>query len=194
MKIDEARAAIRKLLPDKRFRHSLGVSETAGELAERFGADPEKAKLAGMLHDIAKYFSDRQLAEMIRKRTDYPDDCLNYSDKLWHSPAGAIYVEETFGIVDPDILHAIRYHTTGRPQMSLLEKIIFLADYIEPGRDIPAIDEVRRAAETDLNEACFLELQRTIIYLLQNRQRVYPLTFEAYNDFAKRKNTNEVTE
>lgn len=186
MDLAEARQAIKEILPEKRYTHSLGVSKTAGQLAERFGGNRGKAELAGMLHDIAKYFSKEKLTAMLEKRPDYGADFLSYSDKLWHAPAGAIYAEESCGITDHDILQAILYHTTGRSGMSQLEKIIFLADYIEPGRDIPGVDEVRQAAKTDLDEAVFLELQRTALHLLEKRQRVYPKTLAAYNEFAGR--------
>jgi predicted HD superfamily hydrolase involved in NAD metabolism len=182
MKIEEAEETIRALLPEKRFRHSIGVSETAGRLAEKYGSDVKKARLAGMLHDIAKYFPDDQLAAIIRRRKDVPDDFLEFSDKLWHAPVGAVYAEEKLGITDREILDAITYHTTGRKKMTLLDKIIFLADYIEPGRDFPGVDEVRKAAESDLNEAVYQELQRTMMHLLEKRKSVYPKTFEAYND------------
>jgi putative HD superfamily hydrolase of NAD metabolism len=182
MKIEEAEETIRRLLPEKRFRHSVGVSETAGKLAKKYGADHEKARLAGMLHDIVKYFSDEQLAAVIRRREDVPDDFLEFSDKLWHAPVGAVYAEEKLGISDREILDAMTYHTTGRRNMTLLDKIIFLADYIEPGRDFAGVDEVREEAGKDLNEAVYQELQRTIIHLLENRKSVYPKTFEAYND------------
>lgn len=185
MKIEEAEKAIKAILPEKRYRHSVGVSETAGMLAEQYGGDKDRAKLAGMLHDIVKYFSDDELKTMILRKPGTWGDCLDYSDKLWHAPAGAIYIEETFGITDSDILNAVIYHTTGRKQMTLLEKIIFLADYIEPGRNFPGVDEVREAAKQDLNQAVFLELQKTITHLLSKSQSVYPKTFEAYNDLVQ---------
>ncbi|RYM05287.1 HD domain-containing protein [Sporolactobacillus sp. THM7-7] len=182
MKIEEARRAIKELLPEKRYTHSLGVSETAGRLAEKYGAEPAKARLAGMLHDIVKYFSDERLEAMIRRRSDISDNYLNYSSKLWHAPCGAAYVQETYGIDDPEVLCAMTYHTTGKRNMTELDKIIFLADYIEPGRDFPGVEEVREAASRSLNEAVFLELQKTIVHLLDKRQKVYPDTMEAYNE------------
>lgn len=182
MKIEEAEETIRALLPEKRFRHSVGVSETAGKLAEKYGADADKARLAGMLHDIAKYFPDDRLAAVIRRRKDVSDDFLKFSDKLWHAPVGAVYAEEKLGITDREILDAMTYHTTGRKNMTLLDKIIFLADYIEPGRDFPGVEAVRDAAGKDLDEAVYQELQRTMMHLLEKRKSVYPKTFEAYND------------
>ncbi|RYL91555.1 HD domain-containing protein [Sporolactobacillus sp. THM7-4] len=185
MKIEEAQQAIKEVLPEKRYLHSLGVADTAEKLAEKYGADSEKARLAGMLHDIAKYFSKDELEAIIRRRTDIPDDYLDYSDKLWHAPAGAAYVQERFGLNDREVLSAMTYHTTGRKNMTKLEKIIFLADYIEPGRDFPGVNEVRKTAGESLDEAVFQELQRTIIHLLEKRQSVYPETVEAYNDLVR---------
>lgn len=182
MKIEEAQRAIRGILPEKRYVHSLGVSETAGKLADKYGADRGRAELAGMLHDIVKYFSSEQLRAIILRRPDISDDFLQYSDKLWHAPAGAAYVQETYGIGDRELLSAMAHHTTGKKGMTDLEKIIFLADYIEPGRDFPGVDEVREAAGQSLDEAVFQELRQTITHLLNKRQRVYPETFEAYND------------
>jgi predicted HD superfamily hydrolase involved in NAD metabolism len=192
MKIDEAQQAIKAILPEKRYVHSVGVSETAGKLAEKYGADERKARLAGMLHDIVKYFSDDELKAMILSKPGTWSDCLEYSDKLWHAPAGAIYVEETYGIVDLDVLNPMIYHTTGRKQMTLLEKIIFLADYIEPGRDFPGVDEVREAAEQDLDTAVLLELQKTITHLLSKQQSVYPKTFEAYNGLVREQKNKKI--
>ncbi|MFT8310011.1 MAG: bis(5'-nucleosyl)-tetraphosphatase (symmetrical) YqeK [Sporolactobacillus sp.] len=185
MRIDEAKKTIKEILPEKRYIHSVGVSQTAGELAKKYGGDEEKARLAGMLHDIVKYFSDDELKSMILRKPGTWSDCLKYSDKLWHAPAGAIYVQEQYGVNDSDLLNAMIYHTTGRKQMTLLEKIIFLADYIEPNRDFPGVDEVREAAKQDLDHAVLLELQKTITHLLSKQQSVYPKTFEAYNDLVQ---------
>jgi predicted HD superfamily hydrolase involved in NAD metabolism len=188
MKIEEAQSTIREMLPDKRYRHSLGVSETAGKLAARFGADVDKARLAGMLHDIVKYFPDKKLKQLIEQHPNISNEYLSYSNNLWHAPAGAAYVEQTLGVKDRDILNAIIYHTTGKKDMTRLEKIIFLADYIEPGRDFPGVEDVRKAAENSLDEAVFEELLRTITHLLDQHQRVYPDTFFAYNDLVGSQN------
>lgn len=184
MRIEEAEKAIKEILPEKRYKHSVGVSKTAEKLAKQYGANCDKAKLAGMLHDIVKCFSDEQLKAIILRSTDVSHDYLDYSDKLWHAPAGAVYVKETYGIDDQEILDAMTYHTTGKKNMTLLEKIVFLADYIEPGRDFPGVDEVRQAAAENLDTAVYLELQKTVIHLLEKEQRVYPQTLEAYNDLA----------
>lgn len=186
MKIDEAKEAVKAILPAKRFKHTLGVVETAEKLAGRYGADVGQAKLAAMLHDIAKYFSKEDLQALIERRKDIPKDVLDYHLSLWHAPAGAAYVQEHYNIQDQAVLDAITYHTTGRKDMTKLEKIVFLADYIEPGRDFPGVDEVRAIAEQSLDEAVIKSLQNTIILLVQKRQQVYPLTLNAYNDLIKK--------
>ena len=135
-------------LKPSRLEHTMNVTKLAVEMAEKFGADKNKAEIAALLHDMAKY----------EKR---PGVDMN----LAHSKIGAEMSREIFGIEDEEILNAIANHTTGRAGMSTLEKIIFLADAIEPGRNYPGVDEIRRTAETDLDKACILSLQHTIDYV-----------------------------
>lgn len=112
-----------------------------------------------------------------------PEELLSYNSELWHAPVGAYLVENEVGIHDRDVLQAIRYHTSGRPHMSLLEKIIYVADYIEPGRQFPGVDEVREVADNDLNEALLLSIQNSIIFLVKKKRAVFPLTLQTYNYF-----------
>lgn len=174
-------SVVREALPEKRYIHTIGVMETAVRLAEQYGCDVEKAELAAILHDYAKYWSGEKMAALIRQ-DERSKAVLNHSRSLWHAYAGALAAEREFGVRDPDVLDAIRYHTSGRAGMSLLEKVIWLADYIEPGRSFPGVDDVRKKAEESLDEAMILALGRTIRFLIENKQPVYPLTFEAYND------------
>lgn len=171
---------VKKVLPPARFQHTLGVRETALELARRFGADLKRAESAAILHDYAKYFPLDELEKIIRSTPEIPQDVLEYSPELWHAFAGAAIVKQELGITDEEVLAAIRYHTTGRPQMSILEKVVFLADYIEPGRKFPGVEEVRKLALTDLDQAVCQALKRTIDFLEGNNKKVYPLTKEAY--------------
>lgn len=182
MKLDEARDIVNQLLPDIRYQHTLRVVECASSLARKYGEDVERIELAAMLHDLAKYFSKEQMKQLIEKRPDYNQDVLNYHLSLWHAPAGAIYAEEELAITDKDILNGILYHTTGRKKMSRFEKIIFLADYIEPGRDFPGVQETRILADQNLDAAVTMALQKTIQYLTGRQQQVYPDTIDAYNE------------
>lgn len=175
---------VRQQLPDKRYIHTLGVMESAQELAERYGADTEKAKLAAILHDYAKY---RPLDEMVKiiKSEHLPLDLLDYNSEVWHAPVGAVLVKKEADIYDEEILSAIRNHTSGCVGMSMLDKIIYLADYIEPGRSFPGVDEVRTVAMESLDQAVLQAMGNTITFLIKKNQMIYPDTFHAYNDLAK---------
>ena len=118
----------------KRFVHTLSVAGTAASLAMCYGADLEKAEMAGLLHDCAKCIDVRKMQRLCEKAGLEVSPYERNSSSLLHSKAGSVLAAEKYGYDDPDMLNAIRYHTTGRPGMSLLEKIIFVSDYIEPGR------------------------------------------------------------
>ncbi|HSU79957.1 MAG TPA: bis(5'-nucleosyl)-tetraphosphatase (symmetrical) YqeK [Candidatus Angelobacter sp.] len=171
------------LLPEKRFQHTLRVAETAKRLAVTYGSDPEKAEIAALLHDLAKYFDLEKMKDSVTAHSEIPKDLLHFHPELWHAPVGAAYARENLEVLDQDILNAITYHTTGRAEMSLLEKIIFLADYIEPGRHFPGVEEVRELAKTDLDKAIAKALKNTIDFLLSRSQLIYPETIHAYNAF-----------
>lgn len=136
-------------LGEKRLLHTLNVGYLSAELAVRFGADPDKALIAGALHDCAKELDIDSQREMA---ADYCGDLFT-DKKLLHSPAGAVFARDGFGEKDREILDAICYHTTGRGSMSALEKIVYLADKIEPARTYMDLEPIRRAAQTDLDEA-----------------------------------------
>ena len=169
---------IEEKLDPKRCQHTVRVAETAVLLAERFGADIGKVKTAAYFHDIAKNMADRELEEML---TGTPDaSYLKFSPKVWHAPAGAILAQGQYQITDPDILAAIKNHCTGRPNMGLTEEIVFLADYMEPGRTQPGVDEVRKLAETSLKGAISKVLADTVAYLEKKAAGIHPDTLAAY--------------
>lgn len=128
--------AVSDQMPDKRWKHTLGVMESSVKLAQRYGADPERAETAAILHDVAKYWPVERMREII-EQNGLSTELLKYDKQLWHAEVGAFAAEHDYGITDIEVLDAIRYHTSGRENMSLLEKIVCLADYIEPGRDFP---------------------------------------------------------
>ena len=177
---------VKQQLPEKRYIHTLGVVQSAKDLARRYGVDEDKAELAAIYHDYAKY---RPLDEMEQIIKDYslPADLLTANTELWHAPVGAVLVQREAGVEDEEILSAIRYHTSGRAQMTELEKVIYLADYIEPGRSFPGVDEVRELAARSLDEAVMKAIANTIAFLMSKQQTIYPDTFHAYNDFAMHK-------
>ncbi|TCP69291.1 bis(5'-nucleosyl)-tetraphosphatase (symmetrical) YqeK [Baia soyae] len=184
MDLDVLLQATKKQLKPERFEHTLRVVDTAVELAKRFGADPPKAKIASILHDYCKFWSREQLTQWI-KRCQLPLDLLEYHKEIWHAPVGAEVAREEFGIVDEDILQSIRSHTVGRPGMSTLEKVVYLADYIEPGRRFPGVDEVRRLAEIDLDVAVLQAMDNTILFLQSQQQPIYPLAIAARDELKR---------
>jgi predicted HD superfamily hydrolase involved in NAD metabolism len=181
MKRDIALETVKQQLTEHRYVHTIGVMNTSIELAERFNADVKKAELAAIFHDYAKFRPKEEMKSIIIKE-NMAADLLIHSNELWHAPVGAYLVEKEVGITDVEILDAIKYHTTGRVNMNTLEKVIFLADYIEPGRIFPGVDEVRETAKTNLNKAVYEALRNTISFLLRRQQLVYPQTIHTYND------------
>ncbi|WP_246940551.1 bis(5'-nucleosyl)-tetraphosphatase (symmetrical) YqeK [Bacillus pinisoli] len=180
MNRDRALAIVKEHLTDHRYIHTVGVMNTAIELAKLYDADESKVELAAIFHDYAK-FRPKEEMESIIKSQPLPQDLLLFDKELWHAPVGAYLVEKEVGISDLDILNAIKYHTSGRTNMTLLEKIIYLADYIEPGRNFPGVEEVREIASTDLDLAVIYALRNTIQFLLKKQQTIYPDTFNTYN-------------
>lgn len=163
LNIEALKTRVAQKMPASRFSHTLGVYETALTLAKRFDVSEKQAALAALLHDVAKYES---LDEMQRLLTthDLAAYC-EYSPLVWHAPVGAIIARNEFDVTDEDVLNAIKYHTTGRKEMSELEKVIFLADFIEPNRTQPGVDEIRLLCETSLDEAMAQTLENTVNYL-----------------------------
>ncbi|WP_347862706.1 bis(5'-nucleosyl)-tetraphosphatase (symmetrical) YqeK [Salimicrobium sp. PL1-032A] len=182
----ELKQFIRPHLTEERFQHTVRVTDTAHHLADIFGGDAHKIEVAGMLHDYAKYRPYEEMRRWIEGSVDVPKDLLNYSPVLWHGPVGVKMLEKEWGALDKDVQSAIASHTTGNAIMSIYDKLIFLADYIEPGRDFPGVQEARRLAEVDLDKACLFALDNTIRYLMSKQQTVYPGTFHAYNLLQKK--------
>ncbi|MEK4330281.1 bis(5'-nucleosyl)-tetraphosphatase (symmetrical) YqeK [Paenibacillus sp. FSL R7-0297] len=176
--------AVSDQMPDKRWKHTLGVMESSVKLAQRYGADPERAETAAILHDVAKYWPVERMREII-EQNGLSTELLKYDKQLWHAEVGAFAAEHDYGITDTEVLNAIRYHTSGRENMSLLDKIVCLADYIEPGRDFSGVDEIRRLAKVSLEEGLIAGLDSTISLLLEKRRIVFPLTVLARNDLVR---------
>lgn len=175
-------AIIRARLSDYRFRHSLCVAEEAQRLARRYGADPDKAYTAGILHDIMK---DTDPAAQQKILTDYGetlDAVEQQSPTLWHARTGAVFLRHILGVEDEDILQAVRYHTTGRAGMTMLEKVLFVADFTSADRDYPDVDVMRRLADQSLVEAMRYGVDYTIRDLMHQGKVVHPDTVAVYND------------
>lgn len=173
---------LKTILNKKRFRHSVAVMETSQYLAEKYGADVNKAQIAGLLHDCAKDFSDAELLKLAEEYKLPVDEVLKHSAFLLHGPVGAELVGEVFGVHDIEIKRAVAIHTTGDINMTLLDKIVFLADYIEPGRKFSGVDELRRIAGENLDMAVVKAFDNTIDYVISQGMLLYEKTVRARND------------
>lgn len=182
MKYKEIQNELKRTLKKDRYQHTIGVVKTAVELAEIYGCSRKKAKYAALLHDCAKYLSDEEKIKMCRKDNIPISPAEMSNPSLLHAKCGVIIAKDTYGIEDSDILHAIMVHTTGVPDMSLLDQIVFTADYIEPGRDrAPHLKELRKLARTDLSQAVYQILEDTVSYLrTHNAEEMDPTTVAAY--------------
>ena len=173
---------LEKNLNYKRFIHTLGVAYTATSLAMRYGADVEKAETAGLLHDCAKCISDTKKIKICDKNNIDITRVERNNPFLLHSKVGAYIAAEKYGITDEEILDAIRYHTTGRPGMRMLEQIVFIADYIEPRRNkSQRLPEIRLEAFRDLDECCYMILKDMLIFLRTKSGEIDSNTQEAYH-------------
>jgi len=181
MELEKLREATRQQMPEKRWKHTLGVVESAIQLAERFDGDSRKAELAALLHDYSKAWAIDRMEAVIREQK-LPQVLLLYDKELWHAHVGAWAVEAEHGIADEEVLDAIRYHTSGRENMTKLDKIVCLADYIEPGRDYPGVNKIRDLAKDNLEEALVAAFDSTIELLMERGKRIFPLTVLARND------------
>lgn len=175
-------ARLKELLPERRLKHSLNVAKCAVKLSEIYNCDKEKAYLAGMTHDCAKYFNDEQVEHYVKKFCIKLDDLEINNLALSHSVIGSYIIEDIFNIKDEEIIDAVKYHTTGRENMTLLEKIIYMADLIEEGRNFPKVDELRNLSYSGkLNEALLLSFNNTIKFVIDNNQVIHPRTVSARN-------------
>ncbi|MBN6186235.1 bis(5'-nucleosyl)-tetraphosphatase (symmetrical) YqeK [Aneurinibacillus sp. BA2021] len=190
MKREQLLEAVRQQITKHRYEHTVGVMETAISLAHQYGADPEKAETAAILHDYCKFWPEEEMRRIIENTPHIPKDLLDYDKELWHAHVGAEVVRRDLGIEDEEILDAIRYHTSGRENMTVLEKVVCLADYMEPGRHFPGVDEIRAAAEEDLDRALAKGLGGTITFLVNREKSIYPLTVLARNSLVKPKMKN----
>ncbi|OIJ16179.1 phosphohydrolase [Anaerobacillus arseniciselenatis] len=176
----EALNVVKQQLTEKRYVHTVGVMETAVKLAQIYGADESKVELAAIFHDYAKFRPIDEMRKIVSEQ-QMDERLLKYGVELLHAPVGAYLVKKEVEIYDEEVLNGIRYHTTGRLKMTLLEKIIFISDYIEPNRQFPGVEEVREMAFSDLNNALITSISNTINFLMKKQQPVFPDTLAVYN-------------
>lgn len=183
---------LKKHLSKERYQHTLGVAYTAAAMAMKFNPDTtnselvKRAELAGLLHDCAKNMSDKKKLQLCDKNNIPYSELEAANAYLLHGKVGALIAKSKFQIQDEDILNSIIWHTTGRPGMSDLEKIIFIADYIEPARKpVPKLDIIRKLAFEDLDKATAAILENTITYLKENNKPFDSMTQETYNSYKR---------
>lgn len=176
---------LRERLTEKRYNHSLCVAQEAYRLALKYGADEQKAYLAGLLHDITKNAPDTEHLNIFNKFDIILDDIEFNSVKLWHAISGAAYIEYILNIKDKEIISAVRYHTTARKDISLLEKILYLADFTSADRDYEDVGVLRRLVNESLENAYIYALSYSVKELVDKSVPIHTDTFEAYNEAVK---------
>lgn len=179
--IKEYTALIRERLSDYRFYHSLCVAESAKALAKQYGADEEKAEVAGILHDVMKESSAEEQLEVIEKAGMTITDLEKANKKFYHQISGSAYAKTVLGIEDREILDSIRYHTTGRANMSLMEEIIYLADFISADRDYEDVAVMRAKTGESKEQGMLYATAFTIKTVVQKGNVLHPDTVNAYN-------------
>ncbi len=181
---DEFLNEIKKRLSRYRFIHSVNVADEAKRLAVKYGADAEKAYTAGLVHDIMKDLPKQEQLEMFRKYSVELSGVELASPKIWHAVCGELFLRNELNVSDEEILSAVRYHTTAKAGMSLLEKVLYVADYTSAERDYPDVDVMREKADRSLEEAMLYGLQFTIDEMVKEGRPVHPDSLDAYNEVA----------
>lgn len=182
---DEIRKKLGEILSPKRYQHTLGVVKAAKELAGRYGADIESAEIAALFHDYCKNMNLQEYEDYISRYGIVFDEISYGNRELMHGRIARYIAEKEYGVYDEDILNAVEYHTTGRKQMSLLEKVIALADYIEEGRGFPGAEEIRRIAKEDIDRALLFAMEGTLRHLIEKNQLIHIDTIEARNSLIR---------
>lgn len=180
--LKKLRKAIESELNPKRYEHTLAVAYTAANLAMVHDEDTRNATIAGMLHDCAKCLPEKKLISICKKNSlDISEIELHNPSALLHAKVGSVLAHKKYGVNEEDILNAIKYHTTGRPNMSKLEKILYIADYIEPDRKhAPNLTQVRCMAYQDLDKTLLKILDDTLSYLNSTGGQIDPMTKKTY--------------
>ena len=181
--INEIRDIVKSFVSEKRFLHTLGVENEVYKLGKIFLPEKaEKLRLTGILHDITKEIPHEEQLQIIKDGGIILDDVQKIAPKLWHSISGSVYIRTKLGINDEDIINAIRYHTTGRAGMSLLEKIIYTADFTSAERNYNGADIMREKSQRSLEEAMIYSCQFTLQNLSAKEAAIHPDQFFCYND------------
>ena len=181
IKVEGYKEILKNRLSVKRYTHSIGVANTAARLAGMFNGDIERAYLAGLMHDYARELTEEELLELTAKHNLSTDGVELMQTSLLHGPVGAWLLEHEGLITDKQVLDAIRWHTTGHPDMDQLARIIYISDYIEPGRNFPGVDVLRQITNKDLNLGVLAGLDHTLGFLVQRNNFIHPLSIATRN-------------
>lgn len=188
MSFEAMKQELEKRLKPGRFAHSMGVSETAARLAERFGVDEQQARIAGLLHDCAREFRKEDMIAEAKKRKIAIGAVEQAMPLLLHAYIGAKRVREVYQVEDEAVEQAIWRHTVGGPGMTALDKIIWFADMIEPGRDYPGVEKLRQLAqETSLDDMVLAGFSQSIRFVLEKGHLIHPSTVLARNELLLKK-------
>ena len=194
MEYSEAERMVRAALSKKRYAHTCNVKEAAVELAQRYGADPEKAALAALLHDAVKERPKAELLQILRGNAIIAGNAAESPAPVWHGPCAAILAKTQWGVDDPEGLDAIRYHTTGRAGMTKRDKILYLADMISAERDYPEVGELRALAGENLDAAVLQAVRYNIRWMEECGKTIDPLSREALEDLERSAQAQKNTE
>lgn len=190
--LQDYKEILRSRLSDYRYQHSLCVAKAAVELAERYGADAEKAFLAGLLHDITKEANREEHFALFASGQVALTKAESVNPKLWHAMSAPVFLKEKLNIADEEILTAVRYHTTARAGMSLLEKVIYIADFISADRDYDDVEVVRALAKQSMEETMLYTLDYSIRELLARKRAIHPDSIACYNETVLNKEKESV--
>ena len=182
MSITEYKKIIKYMMSEDRYNHCVNVSKEAVKLAKRYDGDEEKAAVAGILHDITKEMPKEEQLQIMHDSDIILDDIQKNAPKLWHGISGSVYIKKHFGIEDEDILNAICYHTTGRAGMSLLEKIIFVADFTSEERTYKGVATMRKKSRKSLEDAMLYGFKFTFSDLSSRELAIHPDELACYNE------------
>ena len=182
MSITEYKKIIKSMMSENRYNHCVNVSKEAVKLAKRYDGDEEKAAVAGILHDITKEMPKEEQLQIMLDSGIILDDIQKNAPKLWHGISGSVYIKKHFGIEDEDILNAICYHTTGRAGMSLLEKIIFVADFTSEERTYKGVATMRKKSRKSLEDAMLYGFKFTFSDLSSRELAIHPDELACYNE------------
>ena len=186
MNLKQAKELVRGRLSDKRYEHTINVKKMAVKLAKRYGADKEKAALAAILHDSAKEISKDEMREIMRQYPQYAEGGESRPTSVWHGICASILARTQWGVEDEAILSAIACHTAGKPGMSKLDKIVYLADMTSAERDWPGVNKLRKLELKDLDAAMLAALKQTNDFVLSQGKPLDPVSKAAYDDIKAR--------